>query len=83
MAAFFLILLYIHLEGSKPPSPPSTEPETKVPKTERPTQQPTSLSTKPKPTQTSHGGPTGNDNIQYTDVLRTYIPACQIIVFFP
>lgn len=77
-----MILWYVHLEGSKPPSPPSTEPETNVPKTERPTQQPTTLTTKQKPTQTSHG-PTGNGNIQYTDLLRTYIPACQIIVFFP
>ena len=75
-----MISLYVHLEGSKPPSRPSTEPETNVPKTERPTQ---TLTTKPKPTQTSHGGPTGSDNIQHTDVLRTYIPACQIIVFCP
>ncbi|XP_020628701.1 uncharacterized protein LOC110065876 [Orbicella faveolata] len=50
-----LITFSLHddLVGSKPPSPPSTEPETMAPETERPT----TPTTKPKPTQTSHGGP--------------------------
>lgn len=59
--------VFTDLVGSKPPSPPSSEPETMAPETERPTQKPTTPTTAPKPTQTSHGGPTGKKTIRRSD----------------